>query len=142
MPQDSVETLRAFLATRSGENWTTEAWERHEVFDFDFLDPDIVYEDDNLPDHIGEAYRGHEGVVRAAKRWIEGSESLFVDFERIVGSGDRVVSIHRVRTKGHYGGIEFEFPLAYVWTLRDGKVVHFRSVRDPEEAIAGADLTE
>jgi len=142
MPRDSVETLRAFLATWSRDKWTTEAWERREVFDFDFLDPDIVYEDDNLPDHIGEAYRGHEGVVRAAKRWIEGSGSLFVDFERIVGSGDRLVSIHRVRTKGRYGGIEFEFPLAYVWTLRDGKVIHFRSVRDPEEAIAGADLAE
>src|SRR4051812_30220094 len=138
MPQDNVETLRAFLATWSRDNWTAEAMERREVFDFDFLDPDIVYEDDNLPDHIGEAYRGYEGVVRAGKRWIEGSESLFIEFERIVGSGDRLVSIHRARTKSSYGRLEFEFPLAYVWTFRDGKVIHFRSVRDIGEAIAGA----
>jgi ketosteroid isomerase-like protein len=142
VPHHNVETLRAFLATWSRKNWTAEALERREVFDFDFLDPDIVYEDDNLPDHAGETYRGHEGVVRAGMRWVEAFESLFLEFERIVGSGERLVSIHRVRTKGSYGGLEFEFPLAYVWTFRHGKVIHFRSVRDPEEAIAAAGLVE
>ena len=27
------------------------------------LDPDVIDEDSNLPDHIGEAYRGHEGIA-------------------------------------------------------------------------------
>jgi hypothetical protein len=34
--------------------------------------------------------------------------------------------------------------VAYVWTFRDGKVIHFRSYRDPDEAknagLAGAAL--
>jgi hypothetical protein len=32
------------------------------------IDPEVVYEDRNLPDHIGETYHGHEGVTRAAER--------------------------------------------------------------------------
>jgi hypothetical protein len=33
-------------------------------------------------------------------------------------------------------------PLAYAWTLRDGKVIHFRSFRDPEQALEAAGLRE
>jgi len=104
------------------------------------FDPDVVYEDATLPDHVGEAYRGHEGVVRAAQRWVESSEWLLVELEQIVGAGERLVSIHRLRSKARHTGIEFETPLAYLWTFRDGKVIHFRSYLDPEEAIEAAGL--
>ena len=54
----------------------------------------------------------------------------------IAGTGDRLVSIHRARARARYTGIDEEGPLAYVWTFRDGKVIHFRSYRDPDEALA------
>jgi len=110
--------------------------------DMSILDPDVVYEDANLPDHIGEPYRGHEGVARATERWLEPYESVTVQLERIVGRGDRLVSIHHARSKARYTGIEDEGPLAYVWTFRDGKVVHFRSYRDPSDALEAAGLRE
>jgi ketosteroid isomerase-like protein len=50
------------------------------------------------------------------------------------------VSIHRVRGRARYSGIEDEGPAAYVWTFRNGKVVHFRSYRDPDEALEAAGL--
>ena len=106
--------------------------------DMSFLDPEVIYEDSNLPDHVGEAYRGHEGIVRAAERWIEPFEWLLIELEQIVGAGDRLVSIHRARAKARHTGIEFESPLAYVWTFREGKVIHFRSYLDPEQAIRAA----
>jgi ketosteroid isomerase-like protein len=140
--QEHVETLRAFLATWSSDKWTLEAWQRGDVMDMHFLDPDVTYEDTVLPDHADEAYHGHEGVVRAAERWIEGSEWLLVELDQIVDAGDRVVSIHRVRSKARHSGIEFETPLAYVWTFRDAKVVHVQSFLDPEQAITAAGLPE
>ena len=76
------------------------------------LDPDVAYEDTTLPDHIGEEYRGHEGIARAAERWLDAYESLTIELERIVGTGDRLVSIHRARSKARYTGIEEEGPLA------------------------------
>jgi ketosteroid isomerase-like protein len=142
MSQENVEILRAFLEPWGREAWTLEAWQRGGVIDMSFLDPDVIYEDANLPDHVGEAYRGHEGIVRAAERWIEPFEWLVIELEQIVDAGDRLVSIHRGRSKARHTGIEFEEPVAYLWTLRDGKVVHFRSFRDPDEALEAAGLPE
>ena len=142
MSQQNAENLRSFLEPWGREPWTLEAWQRGGVIDMSLLDPDVVYEDTNLPDHAGEAYHGHEGVARAAKRWIEGSEWLLVELEQIVGAGDRLVSIHRVRSKARYTAIEFDTPLAYVWTFRHGKVIDFRSYRDPEEALEAVGLSE
>jgi uncharacterized protein len=100
------------------------------------FDPEVAYEDSTLPDHIGETYRGHDGLARAAERWLDPYENLTIELERIVGSGDRLVSIHNARAKARYTGIEDEGPLAYLWTFRDGKVIQLRSYRDPDEALA------
>jgi hypothetical protein len=66
MSQETVGTLRAFL-----ETWdmraTLEAWNRGEA-DVSLLDPEITYEDTILPDHVGETYRGHEGVARPSSQ--------------------------------------------------------------------------
>ena len=110
--------------------------------DMSFFDPDVAYEDTVLPDHGDEVYRGHEGVFRAGERWIEGFEWLLVELERIVVAGDRIVSLHRARSRALHTGIEFEAPVAYLWTFRDGKVIHFRSYRDVEQAVEAAGLEE
>src|SRR2546427_262543 len=77
------ETLRAFWGQWPDEGWTIEEW-RHGEADLSLLDPEVVYEDNNLPDHIGDTYRGPEGVIRAAERWTEPFESLAVGLERII----------------------------------------------------------
>ena len=132
----NVENLRTFL-----EALNLEAWRRGEG-DMSLLDTEVAYEDTTLPDHVGETYRGHEGVARATERWAEAYEELTIDLDRIVGAGDRLVSIHRVRGRARHTGIEGEGPVAYLWTFRDGKVIHFRSYRDPDEALAAAGLRE
>ena len=137
MSQENVENLRADL-----EAWDLEAWKRGEA-DVSLLDPEVTYEDTILPDHIGETYHGHEGVIRATERWIEPYEDLTIELERIVGTGDRLVSIHRFRARARHTGIEFvDLPVAYLWEFRDGKVIYFRSYRSPEEALEAAGLSE
>jgi ketosteroid isomerase-like protein len=118
-----------------------EALERGEV-DMYLLDPHVIYEDTTMPDRVGETYRGHEGVVRATERWIETYQWLLVELEQIVDSGDRLVSIHRVQAKTRDTGIEGEATVAYLWTFRGGKVIHFRSYRDSEQALRAAGLRE
>ena len=131
MSQENIENLRVF--------W--EKWNRGEA-DFSLLDPEVVYEDSNLPDHAGEAYRGHEGVARATERWLEPFEGLTAELVRIVGSGDRLVSIHDVKATARHTGIEIEGPLAYSYEFRNGKIIHFRSFRDPDQALEAAGLSE
>jgi ketosteroid isomerase-like protein len=130
MSQGDAENLRVF--------W--KAWAAGSI-DMSLLDPQVTYEDENLPDHAGETYRGHEGVARATERWLEAFEELEIELDRIVGSDDRLVSIHRVRAKAWHTGIVFEGPLAYVYTFRDGKIVHFRSYRDPAEALEAVGIS-
>jgi ketosteroid isomerase-like protein len=135
MSQENLENLRALL-----EAWNVEAWKRGE--DMSLLDPRVTYEDTTLPDHVGETYRGHNGVARATARWIEPYVTFSIELDRIVGAGDRLVSMHRVRVTARYTGIEGEGPVAYVWTFRDGKVIHFRSYREPDEALEAVGLSE
>jgi ketosteroid isomerase-like protein len=141
MSQENVESLRAFSEQTQDIRAFVDAAKRGDA-DMSLLDPDVVYEDANLPDHIGEAYRGHEGFVRAAERWADASETLTVELERIVGSVDKLVSIHRVHSKARHSGIEFDAALAYTWTFQNGKVIHIQSYRDPTEALEAAGLSE
>jgi ketosteroid isomerase-like protein len=140
MSQENVEKLRGFL-----EAWdpkaTLEAWNRGEA-DVSLLDPEIAYEDTILPDHVGETYHGYEGVARATERWLEPFESLTIQLERLIGSGDRFVSIHQVWMRALHTGIELEATLAYVWTFREGRVIHLKSYWEPAEALEAAGLSE
>lgn len=140
MSQQNVESLRAFLE-RFCNFAFLQAVSRGEA-DVSLLDPEVSYEDTVLPDHVGETYRGYEGVARATARWIEPFDELTVELEEIVGAGDRLVSIVRGRGRARHTGIELEVPFAYVWTFRDGRVIHFRSYLDPEEAVRAASLEE
>jgi ketosteroid isomerase-like protein len=142
MSQQNVEKLRDFL-----EAWDPmadiEAFRRGETADWwSQFDPEVNYEDTVLPDHEGETHHGYEGVARATERWLEPFESIAVALERIVGSGERLVSIHQVKMKARHTGIEFEGPLAYAWTFRNAKVIHLKSFLDPDQALKTAGLSE
>ncbi len=142
MSQENVEALRLFLDTWSREPWTWEAWQRGEVWDMSFLDPQVTYEDTILPDHIGEEYRGHEGVLRAVEAWFEPLDWVQIELDRVIDADARLVSIHRARSKARHTGIEFKTPLTYLWTFQNGKVTHFRAFMSPGEALEAAGLSE
>jgi ketosteroid isomerase-like protein len=144
MSQHDVERVRAYYEWWNGRKWRPEEhpWKQilsHEAA-ISLIDPDHVYEDANLPDHAGEEYRGLDGVLRAGERWMEDYEWLVLELEQIIDAGERVVTIHKARLKMRHTGIEFETPLAYVATFRDGKVVHTQSFLDVEEALKAVGL--
>jgi hypothetical protein len=56
MSRENVEAVR--------ELWALVGDDATEL-DLSIVDPGVVYEDDVLPDHAGEAYVGHEGLQRA-----------------------------------------------------------------------------
>ena len=143
MSQENVQNVRQWAAAwemKAGQGALVDRSTGEPVLSH--LDPEVTYQDMALPDHIGETYHGHEGVVRATERWVEPFDELQVDLERIVGSGACIVSIHRFRATARHTGIEFEEPLAIVWKFRDGKVIHFQSYRDPDQALEAAGLRD
>jgi ketosteroid isomerase-like protein len=44
--------------------------------------------------------------------------------------------------KAHHTGIDMETGLAYIWTFRDGKVIHLKSYWEAAEALQAAGLSE
>jgi hypothetical protein len=94
MSDTNVERLRALTAQWSTQNFRElgPAWRRGEVDLSPFVAPEVTYEDDAMPDHIGETFRGHEGMIRALESLSEAFEELTLELERIVGSRDCLVS--------------------------------------------------
>jgi ketosteroid isomerase-like protein len=139
----NAETLRAFARAWDSENiqLLATAWRRGEVDLSPLLAEDVVYEDSEMPDHVGESYRGHAGFIQALETWSEPYEAMTLELQEIVGAGDRFVTIHRLHTKARRTAIEFDETGAYVWTFRDGRVVHVRGFRDAGEALRYADLS-
>jgi ketosteroid isomerase-like protein len=132
----NVERLRAYL-----EAFDSEALSRGEV-EFAYLAPDVTYADEILPDHVGEVYRGVEGIGRAGRAWLEPYETHSVKLERLIDAGDCVVSVHRVRAKARLSGIEFDLPLAWLFRFRDGMVIHWHAYPSEDEALEAADAPE
>jgi ketosteroid isomerase-like protein len=121
------------------------AWAAYWAVATPLFAPDFVFVADvalESPDMAGQTYRGSEGFRRSIETYTEPFESVIFDFERIVGSGDRFVSIHRVRARARHTGISFEEQAAYLWTFRDGRIVHIRNFRDVAEALKAAGLEE
>jgi len=139
MANREPDALRSFL-----ESWDPlqdlEAWKRGEVPDL--FDPGVAYEDTILPDHAGETYRGFEGLIRATERWIEPFDSVSQELVTIHGAGDRCVSVHRLRMHAHHMDLDLETDVAYLWELRNGKVVYFKTFNEPGDAMTAAGLGE
>ena len=117
--------------------------EQGEVIDMSFLDAGVVYEDENLPDHIGEAYAGPQGIRRAADAGSSPTSGSWSSWSR---SSMRMIALSSDppsrEARRATAGSSSTRPLAYAWTFRDGKIVHFQSFRDPDEALEAAGLSE
>jgi ketosteroid isomerase-like protein len=125
-----------------GEPWTLAAVQREDFIDMSFFDPEVTFEAMSLPDEVGETYRGRDGVRRAAEGYVEPFESMAIELEQIIDARDCLVSIQRVRAKARYTGIELDYAVAYLWTFRHGKVIHFRGYADTKQALKDAGLEE
>ena len=65
-----------------------------------------------------------------------------VELERIIGTGDDLVSVQWGRGRMRHTGIQFDQVYAYLWRFRDGKVTYLKTFGDTEEALTTAGLAE
>jgi len=142
MSQQNVERLRTWDEERSADlNAWISAVETGEA-DLSIYDAEMTYQDDSLPDHAGETYHGVEGLVRASRQMADPFSQVLIETERILGSGDRVVSVVRIRATSSFTGIEFDIPYAYLYTFRNGKIIHGQGFSSVTKALDAAGLKE
>src|SRR5437763_5509910 len=91
----------------------------------------------------GSIYRDHHGV----QRWIEELDAYWETFEvrdeNLYDLGDRVLILGHWRARGRASGVVLENqPAAWLYEIKDGKVVRLRTYTDRAEALEASGLSE
>ncbi len=142
MSQENVERLRAWYeGTAADLHAWIDAVAAGKV-DLSIFDAEVTYQDDTLPDHAGETYHGLDGLVRASRQMADPYSEVLIEPVRIVGTGDRLVQVVRIRATSRFTGIEFDVPYAYFYTFSNGKIIHGRGFSSVKQALNAAGLAE
>ena len=133
MSRENVEVVRRAF----------DAWARRDVEAFlRFVDPAVELESAIIGGAEGTTFRGHQGV----REWVAESDAAFkelrVEREEFRDAGDRVLILGHLYTQGWESGVELDSPLAWLCTLRAGKVVRQQGYLDPHEALEAVGLAE
>jgi ketosteroid isomerase-like protein len=99
----------------------------------------LDWSDSNAPDrgvYVGTA--AWSGFLRARNEVL--ADRRFDSLEFITPADDTVVVVGRVQERGRASGIELETRGAAVWTLSEGKIVHFKIYQSRADALRAVGL--
>jgi uncharacterized protein len=106
-----------------------------------YVDPAI--ETIEGPEIPGSAsYRGHAGLAEAYRHWAGQWNDFRVDLEELIDAGSDVVAITRHHGTGRASGVTVAALVAYIFTVRDGKLARMRIFNTRSEAVQAAGLPE
>jgi ketosteroid isomerase-like protein len=97
-------------------------------------DPEVVLKPSGLFPEAGEM-RGHEGMLLFAERQAEAFEEMWIEPQEFIDAGDRVVVPLRFGGRARHTGIEAEFSVVHVWTVRNAKAIRIDMYRSKAEAL-------
>lgn len=87
-------------------------------------------------------YLGERGLVRFFESYWDAFESISIEVEKLIGTGDAIVAIIRARGRGTGSGAEVDARGPHLWLFRDGKVVGLALYEHLDEALAAASVAE
>ena len=133
MSQENVEVVKGAL----------DAWVNRDAEALlGFMDPAVGLESAIIGGAEGNTFRGHQGV----REWMAESDAAFDDLrverEEYRDAGDRVLILCHLYARGSESGVELDSPLAWLCTLRDGKIVRQQGYFNPQEALEAVGLSE
>ena len=105
----------------------------------EFWAVDTVLRPAGILPESGEMH-GHEGVARFMSNQMEAFDEFRAEPLEFIDAGDRVVVPIRFGGKARYTGMQVEFAVVHVVTLRDGKCVRTDMFREKAEALKAAGL--
>ena len=142
MSQENVEILRVLIDDFLGG--TSES-EREDTLSkgAEGWDPDIELDASDAPVlDINGVYRGTAAVQEFWREWLAAWETVRFEYE-LVDAGDRVVQLFDLQMRGRSTGLELPFGnLAWVYTLRDGLVVHQKLYMSHSKALEAVGLSD
>ena len=106
-----------------------------------YVDPEVELRSAIVSGAEGSAFHGHKGVRAWMAESIATWEDMRLEAEEFRDLGDTVLMIGRLYARGRTSGVEIESPIAWLTTLRAGKIIESRGFLDPEEALRAAGLS-
>jgi ketosteroid isomerase-like protein len=114
---------------------------RSELSERRTLDRELLADDAEWvnPDDAVEtgSRRGADSFLQAIASVFEGWEESVFEIERVIESGDDVIALGKLRTRGR-AGIEASGPHGEIWTFGNGKVIRMRWFQTHAETLAAA----
>ena len=129
MPPSNVDVVRAVVTEFNRGNFAAA---------MEMCTEDVVFDwSRRMLD--GEVFTGRE----AAQRFLQGVREIFdeihIPADELTDLGDGLVLlVGTARFKGRASGLDVEAAAANLWTVRDGKISHFRFYQSKEEALEDA----
>jgi ketosteroid isomerase-like protein len=131
MSQETVEVVRKLYTEHERGNFAIQ----------ELLDPNIRVRWPDIAGGRAESV-GLDDATETMLGWLRTFESVTLAAERIIDAGDQVVSIAVWRARGKASGVDTEWRIGAVFTVRQGKVVSIVSYTDPDDALEAAGLRE
>jgi ketosteroid isomerase-like protein len=138
MSQENVEICkRAFeLLSRPGFAAGVEAA-------LEYVDPEGVLESAIVGGAEGNAYRGYDGL----RAWAADSEAAFDELRTTPEKfrdldDDRVLMLGHVFARGRESGVVVESQIAFLNTLRGGRIIHAKGFLNWDQALEAAGVRE
>ena len=109
----------------------------------DYTDPEGVLQSAIIGGAEGTAYRGHDGF----RQWAADVETVFETLRttpeeyRELGD-DRVLMLGHVSGRGRESGIALEAPIAFLCTIRAGRISHMQGFLSWDQALEAAGRPE
>ena len=101
----------------------------------EFMDPEVDYTP-ILAAMEGRSYHGHEGVAEFFRELQLDWEVFIVEPQKFFERGDRVLALGTWTATGRASGLELSGQqAAWVATVRDGLITHFRTYSQRQEAL-------
>jgi ketosteroid isomerase-like protein len=119
--------------------WIFEQLFRGRRVDPDLLAPDVEWVNPAEAVEPGTR-RGPEEFNRAVANVFAAWDDVCFETERVIGNGDDVVALGRLRGHIHGPGMAVESPHGQIWSFRDGLVIRMRWFNTHRETLEFAGL--
>jgi uncharacterized protein len=128
MPQNSREIVQNLYAAFAANDGAAALGLMH---------PRIVWmEAENTPHASGNPYIGPEAVAAGVfARLLSEWEEFTATPDRMIESGDVVVTLGRYRAVNRTTGLPVDAQFAHVWTVREGQIVAFQQYADTAQLL-------
>jgi ketosteroid isomerase-like protein len=129
------EESREELIRREFDRWN--AGERR-------IDPKVIHDDVVFHSRMTNAtYNGHDGV----RRWMAEIDDQFEEWHSSIdefrdAAEERVLALGTIHLHGRASGVEFDQPMAWLFTFAGDRVTELRLIPDHTEALEAAGLSE